>query len=171
MWELDYKESWASKNSCFWTVALEKTLESPLNFKEIQPANPKANQAWMFIGRTDAEAETPILWPPDAKNWLTGEDPDAGKDWGQDRGAIEDEMVPQTQQTWVYFHPGRQWRTGKTSMLQFMGLQRARHNLAIEYQEQQNNISLPNKDLFILPRRMGEDTQEMVTLRQALKNE
>ena len=81
MWELDYKESWALKNWCFWTELLEKTLESPLDCKEIQPVNPKRNQSWIFIGRTDAEAETPILWPPDARNWLTWKDPDAGKDW------------------------------------------------------------------------------------------
>ena len=81
MWELDYKESWAPTNWCFWTVVLEKTLESPLDSKEIQPVHPKGNQSWIFIGRTDAEAEAPILWPPDAKNWLTGKDRDAGKDW------------------------------------------------------------------------------------------
>ena len=84
MWELDYKESWALKNWCFWTVVLEKSLESPLDCKEIKPVNPKGNQSWIFIGRTDAEAETPILWPTDVKNWLTGKDPDAGKDWRQE---------------------------------------------------------------------------------------
>ena len=93
MWELDYKESWAPKNWCFWTVVLEKTLESPLDSKEIQPVYPKGNQSWIFIGRTDAEAETNI-WPPYAKNWLTGKDPDAGKDWRQeDKEMTEDEMV------------------------------------------------------------------------------
>ena len=92
MWELDYKESWALKNWCFWTVVLEKTLESPLNCKEIQPVHPKVNQSWMNIGKTDAE--TPILCPPDAKSWLIGKDPDAGKDWGQEeKGTTEDEMV------------------------------------------------------------------------------
>ena len=80
MWELDHKESWASKNWCFWTVVLEKTLESPLDCKEIKPVNSKGNQPWIFIGRTDSEAEAPILWPPDVKSWLTGKDPDAGKD-------------------------------------------------------------------------------------------
>ena len=94
MWELDYKESWALKNWCFWTVVLEKTLESPLDCREIQPVHPKWNQSWIFIGRTDAQAETPILWPPDAKNWLNGKDPDAGKDWSQEEKAMtEDEMV------------------------------------------------------------------------------
>ena len=91
--ELDHKESWELKNRCFWTVVLEKTLESPLDCKEIQPVLPKGNQSWIFIGRTDAKAETPILWPPDAKNWLSGKDPDAGKDWRQEKGMTEDEMV------------------------------------------------------------------------------
>ena len=92
MWELDCEEGWAPKNWCFWTVVLEKTLESPLECKEIQPVHPKGNQSWMFIGRTD-EAETPILWPPDAKSWLIGKDPDAGKDWRQEEKATtEDEM-------------------------------------------------------------------------------
>ena len=91
MWELDYKDSWAVKNWCFWTVVLEKTLESPFDRKEIQPVNPKGNQSWIFIGSTDAEAETPILWPPDGKNWLTGKDPDAGKDCRQEeKGTTED---------------------------------------------------------------------------------
>ena len=84
MWELDYKESLAQKNWCFWTVVLEKTLESPLDCKEIQPVHPKGNQSWIFIEKTDAEAETPILWPPDAKSQLIGKVPDAEKDWGQE---------------------------------------------------------------------------------------
>ena len=94
MWELDYKESWAPKNWCFWTVVLQKTLESPLDCKEIQPVHPKGNRSWMFIGRTDVEAETPILWPSDAKNWLIWKDADAGKDWRhEEKGTTEDEMV------------------------------------------------------------------------------
>ena len=94
MWELDYKESWAPKNRCFWIMVLEKTLESLLDCKEIQPVHPKGNQSWIFIGRTDAEAETPVLWPPDAKNWLIRKDPEAGKDWGQEKkGMTQDEMV------------------------------------------------------------------------------
>ena len=86
MWELDYKESWASKNWCFWTVVLEKTLESLLDIKEIQPVHPKRNQSWVFIGRT--EAETPILWPPDGKSWFIGKEPDAGKDWGHEEEGV-----------------------------------------------------------------------------------
>ena len=93
MWELDYKESWVLKNWCFWTVVLEKTLESPLNCKEIQPVHPK-DQSWVFIGRPDVEAETPILWLPDVKSWLIWKDPNAGKDWGQEeKGTTEDEVV------------------------------------------------------------------------------
>ena len=94
MWELDYKESWVPRNCCFWIVVLEKTLESPFDCKEIQPVHPKGNQSWIFFGRTDVEAETPILWPPDAKSWLIWKDPDAGKDWRQEeKGMAEDEMV------------------------------------------------------------------------------
>ena len=94
MWELDHKESWEPKNWCLWTVVLEKTLESPLDCKEIKPVNPKGNQYWIFIGRTYSEAEAPILWPPDVKNWLIGKDPDAEKDWRQEKKATtEDETV------------------------------------------------------------------------------
>ena len=93
MWELDYKEGWAPKNWCFWTVVLKKTLESPLDCKEIQPVHPKGDQSWVFIGRTGAEAEAPVLSPPVVKNWLIGKDPDAGKDWWQKKRAAEDEMV------------------------------------------------------------------------------
>ena len=95
MWEMDYKESWPPKNWCFWTVVLEKTLESPLDCKEIQLAHPKGNQSWIFVGIfTDAEPETPIIWPPDGKDWLIWKDPDVGKDWRQEeKGTTEDEMV------------------------------------------------------------------------------
>ena len=110
MWELDYKESWAPKNWCFWTVVLEKTLESPLDCKEIQPVNPKGNQSRIIIGRIYAEAENPMLWPPDAKNWLTGKDPDAGKDWRQEeKGTTEDEMVGWHH--WLNGH-GFEWTLG-----------------------------------------------------------
>ena len=94
MWVLDHKESWVLKNWCFWTVVLEKTLENPLYCKEIQPVHPKGNQSWIFIGRTDAEAETPMHWPPEAKNWLIGKVSEAGKDWRwEEKGMTEDEMV------------------------------------------------------------------------------
>ena len=105
MWELDYKESWALMNWCFWIVVLEKTLESPLDCKEIQPVHPKGNQSWIFIGRTDVEAETPILWPPDARNWLIWKDPDAGKDWRwEEKRTTEDEMVG-----WHHWHDGHEF--------------------------------------------------------------
>ena len=94
MWELECKESWALKDWCFWTVVLVTTLESPLECKEILPVHPKGDQSWMFIGRTDAEAETPILWPPHVKSWLIGKDPDAGRGWGQEeKGMTEDEWL------------------------------------------------------------------------------
>ena len=94
MWELDCEESWEPKNWCFWTVVLEKTLESPLDCKEIQPVHPKGDQPWVFFERSDAKAETPVLWPPHAKSWLIGKDSDAGRDWGQEeRGTTEDEMA------------------------------------------------------------------------------
>ena len=104
IWELDYKESWVLKNWCFWTVVLQKTLESPLDCKEIQPVHPKRNQSWIFFGRTDAEGETPILWPPDVKNWLIWKNPDAGRDWGQEeKGTTEDEMAG-----WHHWLDGRE---------------------------------------------------------------
>ena len=136
MWELDYKESWVPKNWCFWTVVLEKTLESPLDCKDIQPVLPK-DQSWVFIERTDVEAETPIIWPPDAKSWLIGKDPDAGKDWGQEeKGTTEDEMVgwhhQLTQCTWVWVNSRSWWWTGRPGMLWFMGLQRVGHDWVTE---------------------------------------
>ena len=94
MWKLDCEESWAPKNWCFWTVVLEKALESHLDCKEIQPVHPRGDQSWVFTGRTDAKAETPILWPPHVKSWLIGKDPDAGRDWGkEEKGTTEDEMA------------------------------------------------------------------------------
>ena len=126
-------EIWTVENWCFWTVVLEKTLESPLDCKEIQPVNPKRNQSWIFIGRTDAEAETPKLklWSPDVKNWSMGKDPDAGKDWRQEKGMAEDEMVGWHH--WLDGHEfeqahGSWWWTGKPVLLQSMGLQRVRHD-------------------------------------------
>ena len=108
MWELDYKENWAPKNWCFWTVVLEKTLESPLDCKEIKPVHPKGNQSSIFIGRIDAEAETPKHWPPDAKNWRIWKDPDAGKDWRpKEKGMAKDEMVG-----WHHWHSGLEQAPG-----------------------------------------------------------
>ena len=133
MWELDYKGSWAPKNWCFWTVVLEKTLESHLDYKEIQPVQPKGNQSWLYIGRTDAEAETPILWPPDVKNWFTGKDPDAGKHWRQEEKVTpEDEMVSLTWWTWIWVSSGSWWWTGKPGMLQSMGSQSVGHDWVSE---------------------------------------
>ena len=123
MWELDSKEVWVLKNWCFWTVMLEKTLENPLNSKEIKPVNHRGIQPWIFTGKTDANA--PICWSPDAKSQLIGKDPDAGKDWRQEKGMTEDEMVrlaSPAQRTWVWANSGRQWRTGKPGMLQVHGV-------------------------------------------------
>ena len=136
MWESDHKESWASKNWFFWTVVLEKTLESPLDWKETKAVNPKGNQSWVFTGRTDAEAEAPTLWPPDVKNWLTGKDPDAGKDWrkegeGDDRG-WDGWMASLTQWTWVSASSGTWWWTGKPGVLQSRVPQRVRDDWATE---------------------------------------
>ena len=125
--ELDCEESWALKNWCFWTVVLEKTLESPLDCKEIQPVHPKGNQSWIFIGRTDVEAEAPILWLHDAKNWLIRKDPVAGKDWRQEeKGITEDEMVGWyhlTGWTWSWVSSGNSWWIGNPGRLQSMGSQ------------------------------------------------
>ena len=135
MWELDCEEGWALKNWCFWTVLLKKMLESPLDCKEIKPAKHKANQSWMYIGRTDAEAGTPIFWPPHAKSWLIGNDPDAGKDWGQEeKGRTVDEMVGWHHWLggWVCVDSGSWWWIGRPGVLWFMGLQRVRHDWVTE---------------------------------------
>ena len=138
MWELDHKEGWVPKNWCFQIVVLKKTRESPVDWEETQPVHPTGNQSWIFIGRTDAEAEAPILWPRDEKSWLVGKDPDAGKDWRQEeKGETEDEMAGWHH--WLSehaFEQTRRWRrTGKPGMLQFMGSQRVRHNWANEEQQ------------------------------------
>ena len=143
MWELNYKKSWA-QNWCFWTVALEKTLESRLDCKEIQPVHPKGNQSWVFIGRTDVEAETLIFWPPHAKIWLIWKDPDAGKDWGwEEKGTAEDEMVgaSPTQWTWVWVDSRSWWWTGRPGVLRFMGSQRVGHNWATELNWNSHTLS------------------------------
>ena len=138
MLELHYKASSALKNWCFWTVVLERTLESPLDCKEIQPVHPKGNQSWIFIGRTDAEAETSIRWLPDEKNWLIWKDPDAGKDWRQEkkgrRRGWDSWMASPTQWTWVWANSRRWWRTEEPGVLQSMGSQRIRQDLVTEQQ-------------------------------------
>ena len=129
MWGLDYRESWALKNWCFWSLVLEKTLENLLDCKEIQPVHRKGDQSWVFIGRTDVEAEVPILWPPDEKNWLIWKDPDAGKDWRwEEKGTTEGEMIG-----WHHWLNGRVWVssrscwwTRKPGVLQSMGSQKVR---------------------------------------------
>ena len=155
MWQLDIKVGWTLKNSCFWIVVLEKTLESPLDSK-IKPVNPKGNQTWVFIGRTDAEAEAPILWPSDVKNWLIWKDPDAGKDWRrEEKGATEDEMVGWHH--WLKGHefeqtPGqgrtRTGRTRKPGTLQSTGSQRAEQDLAAEQQQWSNRKRTPGTRLW-----------------------
>ena len=135
MWELDHKKSWAPVNWCFWTVVLEKTLESPLDCKEIQPVHHEGNQLWLFIGR--AEAKAPILWPPDAKSQPIGKNPDAGKDWRQEEKGVtgwDDWMVSSTQWTSVWASSRSWWGTGKPGMLKFIGSWRVGHNLATEQQ-------------------------------------
>ena len=132
MWELDYKESWMLKNWCCWTVVLENTLESPLDCKEIQPVHPKGDQSWMFIGRTDVEAEAPILWPPNAKSWLIWKDPHAGKDSRWDARGWDGWMASLIQWTWVWVNSRSWWWTGRPGVLQFIWSQRVRHNWVTE---------------------------------------
>ena len=128
MWELGHKESWAPNNWCFWTIVLEKTLESPLDCKEIKPLNPKGNQSLIFIGRTDAEVESPILWPPAVKNWLTRKDPNGARlkagGEGDDRG-WDGWMASPMQWTWIWASPGNWWWTGKPGVLQSTGSQKS----------------------------------------------
>ena len=131
MWMLNYKESWALKNWCFWTVVLEKTLKNALDYKQIKPVNPKGNQSWIFTGRTGTEAETPILWPSDVKNWLLEKSlmlgKIEGKREGDDRG-WDGSMASVTRWTWVWASFGSWWWTGKPGVPQFMGSQRVRHD-------------------------------------------
>ena len=131
MWELYCEESWAPKNWCFWTVVLEKTPDSPLDCKEIQSVHPKGDQSWVFIERIDAEAETPILWPPDVKSWLIGKDSVAGGGDGDDR-AWDGWMASPTWWTWVWVNSGSWWWTGRPGVLRFMGSQRVRHDWVTE---------------------------------------
>ena len=138
MWELGLKESWVPKNWCFWIVVLDKTLESPLGNKDVKPVNPKGNQPWIFIGRTDAEAEAPVFWPPDAKSQLTGKDSDVGKDWGQNEETTEDEMVGWHH--WLNGHEleqilGDSERQGGQACCSPWGSQRDGHNSKTEQQQ------------------------------------
>ena len=133
MWELDCEESWAPKNWCFWTVVLEKTLESPLDSKEIQPVHSEGDQPWDFFGGNDVEAETPVLWLPHAKSWLIGKNSDAGRNWGEEeKGITEDEMASLTRWTWVWVNSGSWWWTGRPGVLQFMGSKRVGHDWVTE---------------------------------------
>ena len=135
MWESDYKESWAPKNWCFWTAVLEKTLESPLDCKEIQPVHPKGDQSWVFIGRTDVEAETPILWPPHVKSWPIGKTlmlGGLGAGGEGDKTGWDGWMASLTWWAWVWVSSGSWWWTGRPGMLQFMGSQRVRYDWVTE---------------------------------------
>ena len=140
--ELDCEESWVPKNWCFWTVVLEKTLESPLDCKEIQPVHSEGDKPWNFFGRNDAKAKTPVLWPPHAKGWLIGKDSDAGRDWGQEeKGTTEDEMAGWHH--WldgrIWVNSGSWWWIGRPGVLRFMGLQRVGHDWATELTEVLDN--------------------------------
>ena len=145
MWGLDYEESWALKNWCFWTVVLEKILESPLDCKEIHPVHPKGDPSWVFIGKTDAEAETPVLGPPHVKSWLIWKDPDAGRDWRQEEKGTtgwDSWRASTTRWTWVWVNSGSWWWTGRPGVLQSMGSQRVGHDWATEQQVEKAGVDL-----------------------------
>ena len=153
MWEVAYKESWAPKNWCFWTVVLEKTLKSPWDCREIRPVNPKGNQSWIFIRRADAEAEAPILWLPNVKSQLIGKKPwcwerlkegGEGVSWERDVW-----MASLTQWAWVWASSGGWWWTGKPGMLQSMGLQRVGHDWMTEQQQQWDQSSLHMCEIWL----------------------
>ena len=149
MWQLNHKESWALKKWFFWTLMLEKTLEHPLDCQEMKPVNAKRNQPWIFIGMTDAKAEAPIFWPPDAKSWLIVKQPDAGKDSGQEeKRMIEHEMVDSITDP-MYMSlvsSGSWWWTGKPGVLQSMWSQRVGHDLVTEQQHSLQDLSSPSRD-------------------------
>ena len=133
MWELDCEESWVPENWCFWTVVLEKTLESLLDCKELQPVSPKGDQSWIFIGRTDVGAETLILWLPDTKSWLIWKNLDAGKDWRREEKGMKWLIASPTRWAWVWVNSGSWGWTGKPGMLQSMGSQRVRPNEQVNW--------------------------------------
>ena len=141
--------SWVPKNWYFWTLVLKKTLESPMDYKEIQPVHPKGNKSWILFRRTEAEA--PVLWPPDVKNWLIGKDIDVGKDWRQEEnGMTEDEMVGWTWWTWVCINSRSWWWTGKPGMLQSMGPQRIRHDWTNELNWDKKKVGLALSDRLLM---------------------
>ena len=163
MWDLDCEESWVLKNWCFWTVVLEKILESPLDCKEIQPVHPKGDQSWVFTLRTDAEAETPILQPPHVKSWLIGKDPDAGRDL-RARGAGDDKgwdgwMASLTWWTWVWVDSGHWWWTGRSGVMQFMGSLGVRHDWATELNWTELKRHLGSPEIHFKRRKYGIDCQ------------
>ena len=150
MWELACEEGWAPKNWCFWTVVLEKILESPLDCKEVQPVHSKGGQSWVFFGRNDAKAETPILWPPDVKSWFIRKNPDAGKDWTQEKGTTEDSwMASPTQWTWVWVRFRNWWWTGSCGVMQSMKLQIVGHLLS-NWAEPNNLSNSPSNEYSVL---------------------
>ena len=165
----------SAKELMLWTVVLEKTLESPLDYKEIQPVHSKGDQPWVFIGRTDVKAETPVLWPPHAESWLIGKDSDAGRDWGQEeKGMTEDEMAgwpSPTRWMWVWVNSGRWWWTGRPGVLQFMGSQRVRHDWATELNWTELSVffysKLPLDFLFAFTR----DILELTCISTRIKKE
>ena len=163
MWELDYKEGWVLKNWCFWTVVLDKILESPLDCKDIQPVHSKGNQSWVFIGRTDVEVETPILWPPHVESWLIWKDPDAGKDWGQEEKRMtEDEMVGSslTRWTWVWVDSRSWWCTGGPRVLWLIESQSVRHDWATELNWKDRN-GMDLTDAEDIKKRWQDYTEEL----------
>ena len=189
MWELDCEESRALKNWCFWTLVLEKTLESPLDCKGIQPVHSKGDQSWVFFWRTDAEAETPILWPPHVKSWLIGKDPDAGRDMGQEEKGTtgwDGWMASPTWWTWVCVNSGSWWWTGRPNMLQFMRSQRVIHDWVTElnwtiyllwnYSPDQNSdesctlITLQRNSSYTIDLEIGDIWSGCLISRQFIRN-
>ena len=189
MWELDCEESRALKNWCFWTLVLEKTLESPLDCKGIQPVHSKGDQSWVFFWRTDAEAETPILWPPHVKSWLIGKDSDAGRDWGQEEKGTtgwDGWMASLTQWMWVWVNSRSWWWTGRPNMLQFMRSQRVIHDWVTElnwtiyllwnYSPDQNSdesctlITLQRNSSYTIDLEIGDIWSGCLISRQFIRN-